>query len=281
MQIIQFADDTTLYLGHSDPKLLNYMIEQDLEILQDWFRANKLTLNVEKSVCQIFNESKCKNINMSLALSGKTIPVAKETKFLGVWLDEDLKWERQITEITNRIKLRQCLLKRGVNFLTRHARKVLFFAQIQCILSYGIGAWGSMINVTQQKKLQKTQNQCIKLIDSRHDVAETQKNHNILSINKLTTLANYKIWYREQRNSLPTNLLKQMREDHLKLTIKKKHCYSTQNKHQMNLPQLEVKHIAILFLFKGLRDFQLLPNEIKSEQHEWKFIRLCKQIVRK
>ena len=140
MQCIQFADDTTLYLGHSNPEILKSMVEQDLEVLQDWFRANKLTLNVEKSVCLIFNDSKCKNVDMSLVLSGKIIPVQNEMKFLGVWLDKDLKWERQITEITNRVKLRQYLLKRGVNFLTQHAKKVLFFAQIQCVLSYGIGA---------------------------------------------------------------------------------------------------------------------------------------------
>ena len=63
------------------------------KVLQDWFRANKLTLNVEKSVCLIFNNSMCKNVNMSLTLSGKTIPIEKETKFLGVWLDKDVKWE--------------------------------------------------------------------------------------------------------------------------------------------------------------------------------------------
>ena len=140
MQCIQFADDTTLYLGHSNPEELKKMIEQYLQVLQDWFRANKLTLNVEKSVCLIFNDNVCKKVNMSLTLSGKSIPIEKETKFLGVWLDKDLKWERQITEITNRVKLRQGLLKRGVNFLTKHAKKVLFFAQIQCVLSYGIVA---------------------------------------------------------------------------------------------------------------------------------------------
>ena len=94
------------------------MVECDLEILQDWFRANKLTLNVEKSVCLIFNDSNCKNLDMSLTLSGQIIPIQNETKFLGVWLDKDLKWERQITEITNRVKLRQFLLKHGINFLT-------------------------------------------------------------------------------------------------------------------------------------------------------------------
>ena len=71
MQCIQFADDTTLYLGHPNPEALKNIIEQDLTVLQDWFRANKLTLNVGKLVCLIFNDSMCKNVSMSLSLSGK------------------------------------------------------------------------------------------------------------------------------------------------------------------------------------------------------------------
>ena len=194
----------------------------------------------------------CKNVNMSLTLSGKRNPIEKETKFLGVWLDKDLKWERQITEITNRVKLRQCLLRRGVNFLAKHAKKVLFFAQIQCVLSYDIGAWGNMINQTQQKKLQKTQNKCARLIDTRHNVAEIRRNYNILSINELTKLENYKLWYQEQGNCLPKNLLKQMRVDHKRQPIRKKHSYDTCNKRQMNLPMARSKAYCNSFLFKGL-----------------------------
>ena len=154
MQCIQFADDTTLYLSHPDPNVLKNQIEHDLKTLQDWFRANKLTLNVKKSVCLIFNDKMCKGTKMNLTISGKIIPVDTNTKFLGVWLDNELKWDRQVTETANRISLRQYLLRRGANFLTRRAKKVLFFAQIQCIFSYGIGAWGNTLNQTQQKKLQ-------------------------------------------------------------------------------------------------------------------------------
>ena len=37
MQCIQFADDTTLYLGHKNSNYLQYCINYDLRILQDWF----------------------------------------------------------------------------------------------------------------------------------------------------------------------------------------------------------------------------------------------------
>ena len=134
-----------------------------------------------------------------------------------------------------------------------------------------------MINLTQQKKLQRTQNQCTRLIDRGHDGAEIWKKHNILSINELTTLENYKIWYKEQGNNLLGNHLAQMREDHLRQTIRKQHSYATGNKHQMNLPTARSRAYRTSFLFKGLRDFQLLSNNIKSEDKEESFIRKCKQ----
>ena len=47
---ILFADDTTLYMTHHNKKYLEWCLEPDLNILADWFKANKLTLNVVKSV---------------------------------------------------------------------------------------------------------------------------------------------------------------------------------------------------------------------------------------
>ena len=134
-----------------------------------------------------------------------------------------------------------------------------------------------MINLTQQKKLQRTQNQCIWLIDKGQQVSEIRQKHHILSINKLTTLENYKIWHKEQRNSLPQNLLKLMREDHLRQPIKKKHKYATRNKQQMNLPTARSRSYQNSFLFKGLREFQLLPNYFKTENDEQSFIKKCKE----
>ena len=68
-----------------------------------------------------------------------------------------------------------------------------------------------------------------------------------------------------------------MREDHLRQTIKKKHGYATRNKNQMNLPTARSRTYRNSFLFKGLREFQLLSNDIKSEKREWKFIKQCKK----
>ena len=49
---ILFADDTTLYKKHSNLNYLMWCMSEELKRLMDWFAANKLTLNLNKSVCK-------------------------------------------------------------------------------------------------------------------------------------------------------------------------------------------------------------------------------------
>ena len=51
---ILFADDTTLYKSHQNLCYLKWCIDQDLKIISDWLRANKLILNINKTVYLFF-----------------------------------------------------------------------------------------------------------------------------------------------------------------------------------------------------------------------------------
>ena len=76
---LQFADDTTIYKGHRNLRYLIWCIENDLSNLDDWFRANKLTLNVGKSVHMIF--SKKKNVDTCIKLGDTELPKVEIVKF--------------------------------------------------------------------------------------------------------------------------------------------------------------------------------------------------------
>ena len=41
LECIQFADDMTLYFGHKNKNFVMCCVEHDLEIVSDWFKANK------------------------------------------------------------------------------------------------------------------------------------------------------------------------------------------------------------------------------------------------
>ena len=152
LRAIQFADDTTLYMSHWKAQYLEYCINDDLRSVEDWFRANKLTLNALKTVSMIFDcyrkdWTKCaKSINgIQMTLNDTIIPIVESTKFLGLWIDRRLKWNTHLSKITSKLKTKLCMLQKGKNLLTTHAKKILYFAQFQSVLTYGLVIWGNMV----------------------------------------------------------------------------------------------------------------------------------------
>ena len=57
---ILFADDTTIYMSHENLTYINHCIENELSIVSDWFKANSLTLNPNKTVAMRFLHKKPK-----------------------------------------------------------------------------------------------------------------------------------------------------------------------------------------------------------------------------
>ena len=76
-----FADDTTLYFSHQKLSYLKWSIEDDLKRVMDWFKANKLTLNVNKTECVLFNYKPIKQ-DFSIDIEDTIIPTTESAKFL-------------------------------------------------------------------------------------------------------------------------------------------------------------------------------------------------------
>ena len=88
---ILFADDTTIFYSGKSIRYIEWCIREDLKILQDWFQANKLTLNLNKTVVMIFGIKTPKEYKMEI--DNHTLPVVMATKFLGIWIDSELNWK--------------------------------------------------------------------------------------------------------------------------------------------------------------------------------------------
>ena len=275
LKSIQFADDSTLLKSHRNLCYLTFCIEHDLDLIQDWFSANKLTLNVDKTVCMVFSPKPIEKDKLDIRLSGTTLPVVSCSKFLGLWIDSKLNWIEHIRRLITRIHSRLGLLKRSKNLLNVHARKTIYFAQIHSILTYGIVIWGNMISQTQMNRLQKLQNQGIQLIDPTKPLHEIYANQNILTIDNIVKLENSKIWFKYYHNLIPTRLHELMTEDSNEIQVIKQHDYNTRHKHELNIP-LATGHYRNSFYVKGMKDYLNLPNSIKALPKLSQFVNRCK-----
>ena len=94
LQTIMFADDTNLFLTGKSFDTLEEQMNEELQIISEWFKANLLSLNITKTSYMIFGNSKFWDLNLTIEHS--TILRQFEMKFLGVILAANLKWSKHI-----------------------------------------------------------------------------------------------------------------------------------------------------------------------------------------
>ena len=78
------------------PAVLQYTLNQDIQVLSDWFIANFLQLNRPKTQAMILGKS---SYNYDLKIENSAIKIKDNLKILGVTLDSSLTFKPHITEM--------------------------------------------------------------------------------------------------------------------------------------------------------------------------------------
>ena len=222
---ILFADDTTVYKSHKNIHYLKYCIESNMVNLSNWFKANKLTLNLNKSICILFGP-KCNKQKFSVTLDNQPLQTVHETKFLGVWINDKLSLSTHVNKLVLKVKRNLHLLRNCRNMLNLPTKRIIYFAHIQSHLTYCISIWGNLVSKGTLQKLQKIQDKCISLIDNR----KSSKDLNILTIENLILLENLKFGFKLNKNLLPSKIVDCTVNDQHGKSLKKTHKYNTRHK---------------------------------------------------
>ena len=281
LDCVQFADDTSLIFGHKDRKFLTFAIEHDLMTIQDWFNANKLTLNVTKSVYVVFGDHNNSLKNVTLKIGNTQIPKVSNAKILGLWIDEKLTWNTHIDKILTKMRSRIGLLKYSKNILTVHAKRILYFAQIYSVLTYGIVVWGTMINNSRSNDLQRVQDTCVKQLDNHLTLPDIYKKHRLLKVKEIIWLEQLKLGYKLNNKLLPESLTSELSTGPDKRCLMKEHGYATRTKGVLNIPLIKNSTYRKSFLYQCLREFSSLDQTIQSQPNLSKFLTTCRNEILK
>ena len=114
---ILFADDITVLIEGTNITTMIATLNCELAKLTEWLNANKLSINVSKSHYMVFHRSRRKINKGNIILDTTILYQVTYTKFLGVILDDKLKWTHHISYIKNKIS-------KGMGIILK-ARKVL------------------------------------------------------------------------------------------------------------------------------------------------------------
>ena len=95
-----FADDTNLLNFISCVKSINKQVNYDLKNLSNWFKANKISLNVGKTELVLSTSSKKQlDCGLKIKLNGKKLYETDSVKYLGIQIDKRLTWKQQINHV--------------------------------------------------------------------------------------------------------------------------------------------------------------------------------------
>ena len=275
---IMFADDTTLYQTHKSIRYLKWCLQEDIKSLSDWFRANKLTLNLDKTACVLFKKNGDKT-EIKLTLDNNHITSVKETKFLGMWLDCYLNWNIHLTNLFVKLKRNQSMLRLSKHFLDEQSRKLVYYSHLESHINYGLLIWGNNVSNEQINKLQRIQTECLKLIAHRNKRGNLNKELGILPIKSKITLENYKFGYKLKNKQLLKKTITLCYFDSNNKSLIKEHKYQTRHKTLPNLPKNANKTYITSFLCMGPKAYQTLPIETQLKTNFRNFITSCKHYL--
>ena len=97
-----FADDTNTQIEATNANILNETIKEVMQQLSSSFRLNKLVINPDKTTAISFHAwHKKSNLKPEIVFQDMDIKYKNETKFLGLYLTEDVKWDVHIKHVCN------------------------------------------------------------------------------------------------------------------------------------------------------------------------------------
>jgi hypothetical protein len=165
---VLYADDTNILITGKNLNALQENVNNSIMAAQTWFSTNNLIINTDKTFTMSFNNyQKVNPIVPNILFNHKKLPNSVATKFLGIHINENLKWNYQLDIVKPKLNTGYNIINQLQEITNPQTLRTVYFACIHAHLKYGITLWGSDSKskklLALQKKIIRTMlktNQC-------------------------------------------------------------------------------------------------------------------------
>ena len=165
-KVVAYADDTQIITEAKSLSELKKNIENTITLAQKWYQANSMKNNIGKTEILVINRSR-KNefLKVKVVDEGKQITIESKPfiKVLGVTIDNNLNWKKQVNEVKRKAMNSTRNIHRINHLLPTHQRINLYHAVISPQFSYADIVWGGC-GKKEALSLQRIQNFAAKSI---------------------------------------------------------------------------------------------------------------------
>ena len=259
LSFILFADDSNVFFSHNNPNTLVHTVNSELKQVTQWIRANKLSLNLQKTKYMLFSNT-LEALPIDIIFDDTPLEKVSHIKFLGIIVDSKLSWKLHIDNICKTISRNIGIINRLKFHIPVSSMLMLYSSLILPYLNYGILAWGNTYQCFLDRLL-LLQKRSLRTICNSAFRSHTDSlffNNKILKINDLFQFQLGQFMYNYNNNSLP----------HIFHTMFPKnqsfHNYPTRRSNEFHLPLLRTLLAQNTFIYTGPKFWNSLDSNIKD-----------------
>jgi hypothetical protein len=149
--IVRYAYDTSIVITDTNRGDFNLHANMLFSDINTWFKNNLLNINFSKTHYLEFRSMK----HWQIHHNHNYISSVTQTKFLGLTIDDTLSWKLHIDPVIKRMSSASYALRLIKYSLPIETLKIIYFAHIHTIMSYGIIFWGNSLSAKKVFLLQK------------------------------------------------------------------------------------------------------------------------------
>jgi len=167
-----FADDTTILYSHKNLNTQVSTINRELSEVSNWFKANKLSVNASKTYFMILGTPQMTNKyniigSPEIILDDTILDRVTNTKFLGVIIDENIKWKLHIEATSKTVSRNIGVMNKLKHYIPERILHSLYCSLVMPYINYGILVWGNAYK-TYVQKIFKLQKRAMRVISNSH-----------------------------------------------------------------------------------------------------------------
>ena len=150
-----FADDSLLYRSIKNEEGCR-ILQKDLNTLQSWEAKWKMECPPEK--CQVLKiTNKVKYVKYNYFIHNVKLLEVESAKYLGVIIDNKLKWQKQNTNVCRKANSLLSFLQRNLYNCPLNVKNTCYKAIVRPVLEYGCSVWDlhHQVHIQNLEKVQK------------------------------------------------------------------------------------------------------------------------------
>jgi hypothetical protein len=153
--VLLFADDTSILVTDKNHCAVKHKVTGTLPHIANWFAANKLVLNINKTNIINFAPKQSDNPLLAVSFHNMVMNELSEVKFLSIQIDNELNWKSNVEYILPELSSAIFVIRSLSYFMSSETLRMVYFSYFHSIIKYGIIFWGNSTNISRVFKLQK------------------------------------------------------------------------------------------------------------------------------